>query len=73
MKYVKEMMDKISFTFGVVTICSTQWVCLRQAEWFPLYHLTILTPLLVWRLISYTRLGYQLFMLGQSTLTHPLR
>ena len=58
------MIDKISFTLGVFCICCTEWLALRQPDWFPLYYLLIMTFLLVSRLITYRREKYQLFMLG---------
>ena len=62
--YDVKLIDKISFTLGVFCLCSTEWLALRQPEWFPLYYLAIMTSLLVWRLITYTREKNQLFMLG---------
>merc|ERR1719244_793412 len=58
-----KMIDKISFTFGVLTICGSEWLALRHADWFPLYYYAIMTMLLVWRLITYSKDKYQLFML----------
>jgi len=58
-----KMIDKLSFTFGVLCICGSEWLALRHAEWFPLYYFTIMTTLLIWRLITYTKDKYQLFML----------
>ena len=61
-----KMIDKLSFTFGVLCICGSEWLALRHADWFPLYYLTIMTTLLVWRLVTYTKDKYQLFMLGRT-------
>jgi len=58
-----KMIDKLSFTFGVLTICGSEWLALRHADWFPLYYYAIMTMLLVWRLITYSKDKYQLFML----------
>jgi len=58
-----KMIDKLSFTFGVLTICGSEWLALRHADWFPLYYYFIMTMLLVWRLITYSKDKYQLFML----------
>ena len=66
--YEVKMIDKISFTLGVLCISSTEWLALREPEWFPLYYLSIMTCLLAWRLITYTREKNQLFMLGWSRL-----
>ena len=59
-----KMIDKLSFTFGVLCICGSEWLTLRHADWFPLYYSVIMTCLLLWRLITYTKDKYQLFMLG---------
>merc|ERR1719347_1899666 len=58
-----KMIDKLSFTFGVLCICGSEWLALRHAEWFPLYYFTIMSTLLLWRLITYTKDKFQLFML----------
>lgn len=58
-----KMIDKLSFTFGVLCIAGSEWLSLRHADWFPLYYSVIMTCLLLWRLITYTRDKYQLFML----------
>jgi len=58
-----KMIDKLSFTFGVLCICGSEWLALRHADWFPLYYYAIMTMLLVWRLITYSKDKYQLFML----------
>merc|ERR1719289_806744 len=58
-----KLYDKISFTFGVLCICGSEWLALRHADWFPLYYYAIMTMLLVWRLITYSKDKYQLFML----------
>lgn len=58
-----KMVDKLSFTFGVLCICGSEWLALRHADWFPLYYYAIMTMLLVWRLITYSKDKYQLFML----------
>merc|ERR1712240_220425 len=58
-----KMVDKLSFTFGVLCICGSEWLALRHADWFPLYYYAIMTMLLVWRLITYSKDKHQLFML----------
>jgi len=58
-----KMIDKLSFTFGVLCICGSEWLALRHADWFPLYYFTIMSALLLWRLVTYTKDKYQLFML----------
>ena len=61
-----KMIDKLSFTFGVLCICGSEWLALRHADWFPLYYYAIMTMLLVWRFIAYSKDKYQLFMLGKT-------
>ena len=61
------MIDKLSFTFGVLCICGSEWLTLRHADWFPLYYSVVMTCLLLWRLITYTKDKYQLFMLGHTS------
>ena len=63
-----KMIDKLSFTFGVLCICGSEWLTLRHADWFPLYYSVVMTCLLLWRLITYTKDKYQLFMLGHISL-----
>ena len=58
-----KMIDKLSFTFGVLCICGSEWLALRHADWFPLYYTAIMAVLLLWRLITYTKDKFQLFML----------
>ena len=60
-----KMVDKLSFTFGVLCLCGSEWLALRHADWFPLYYYAIMTMLLVWRFIAYSKDKYQLFMLGK--------
>ena len=67
-KHMKEvpqvkMTDKISFTMGVITIVGSEWLALRHPEMFPLFYYFVMTMLLVWRWITYSRDKYQFFML----------
>jgi len=58
-----KMIDKISFTFGVLCICGSEWLALRQPDLFPLYYYVMMTILMLWRLFTYSKDKYQLFML----------
>ena len=60
-----KLMDKLSFTLGVLCICGSEWLALRHADWFPLYYTVIMAALLLWRLITYAKDKYHLFMLGK--------
>jgi len=59
-----KMIDKISFTFGVLCICGSEWLALRQPDLFPLYYYAFMSILLFWRFIAYSKDKYHLFMLG---------
>ena len=61
-----KMIDKLSFTFGVLCICGSEWLALRHADWFPLYYTVIMATLLMWRLVTYYQEKYHLFMLGKN-------
>lgn len=58
-----KMIDKLSFTLGVITIVGSEWLALRHPNLFPVYYYAIMTLLLVWRWITYSRDKYQFFML----------
>jgi len=58
-----KLYDKISFTFGVLCICCTQWLALRHPNLFPIYYYTLMSILLVNRLVTYSQENWQLFML----------
>jgi len=58
-----KMIDKISFTFGVLCICGSEWLALRHPEMFPLYYYMLMGILLAYRWITYSQDNYQLFML----------
>ena len=52
-----KLMDKLSFTLGVLCICATEWMALRQPQMFPLYYYTIMTILLINRYITYSQVS----------------
>jgi len=58
-----KLYDKISFTFGVLCICGTEWLALRHPEFFPLYYYVLMMALLVNRFITYAQENWHLFML----------
>jgi len=55
--------DKVSFTLGVMCICFSEWLALRQPDMFPIYYYTLMTLLLVNRYFTYAQDKYELFML----------
>ena len=67
-----KLMDKLSFTLGVLCICGSEWLALRHADWFPLYYTVIMAALLAWRLVTYAKDKYHLFMLGNKKLMNYL-
>jgi len=58
-----KMIDKLSFTFGVLTICGLEWLALRHADWFPIAYYVIMSALLVARFFLYRADKYELFMI----------
>lgn len=55
-----QLVDKLSFTLGVLNMCATEAVILRAPQWFGGWYTAWAVPLLVWRYFSYTskRWGY---------------
>jgi len=58
-----KMVDKLSFTFGVLCICGTEWLALRYPSLFPWYYYIMIGMLLANRFYTYSQDNYQLFML----------
>jgi len=58
-----KLYDKISFTFGVLCICGTEWLALRHPEFFPVYYYVLMLALLINRFITYAQENWHLFML----------
>jgi len=66
--YMKEvpqvkLVDKLSFTFGVMCIIATEFLALRYPQWFTTFYLVLITGLLVNRYRDYVALNEHLFML----------
>jgi len=66
--YMKEvpqvkLVDKLSFTFGVICIVLTEFLALRQPTYFTQYYLLLMTCLLTNRYLEYSALNEHLFML----------
>ena len=67
-KFVKKslqvkMLDKFSFTLGVLAIVFSEWCLLRKPAIFPIFYAILMTLLMAWRYIDYKAQKYQLFML----------
>ena len=58
-----KMLDKFSFTLGVLTIVFSQWLLLRQPQYFAKFSALMLTCLIVWRYFDYKSQKYELFLL----------
>eukprot|EP00096_Caligus_rogercresseyi_P012161 TRINITY_DN5014_c0_g1_i1.p1 TRINITY_DN5014_c0_g1~~TRINITY_DN5014_c0_g1_i1.p1 ORF type:complete len:506 (-),score=191.06 TRINITY_DN5014_c0_g1_i1:210-1727(-) len=58
-----KMLDKFSFTLGVLIICLSQYVIHRLPQMFPFYFSGLLSILFVSRFISYRKEKYHLFLL----------
>ena len=56
-------MDKLSFTFGVLSICGLEWLALRHGELFPFAYYFIMSVLIGLRFYLYKQEKYELFML----------
>jgi len=66
--YMKEtpqvkMLDKFSFTLGVLTIVFSEWCLLRKPHLFPAFYAALMAFLMAWRYVDYKAQKYQLFML----------
>lgn len=58
-----KMLDKFSFTLGVLAIVFSEWCLLRKPAIFPIFYAILMTLLMAWRYIDYKAQKYQLFML----------
>ena len=58
-----KMLDKFSFTLGVMTICLSEWLLLRIPQLFPTFYVTLMSLLLAWRFIDYKSIKSELYML----------
>ena len=57
------MLDKFSFTLGVLTIVFSEWCLLRKPHLFPAFYAALMAFLMAWRYVDYKAQKYQLFML----------
>ena len=58
-----KMLDKFSFTLGVLTIVFSEWCLLRKPHLFPAFYAALMAFLMAWRYGDYKAQKYQLFML----------
>ena len=58
-----KMLDKFSFTLGVIVICLSEWLILRQPNLFPYFYYAIMAVLMAYRYYDYASQKAELFML----------
>jgi len=58
-----KMLDKVSFTLGVIVICLSEWLILRQPNLFPYFYYAIMAVLMAYRYYDYASQKAELFML----------
>ena len=57
------MLDKFSFTLGVLAIVFSEWCLLRKPTLFPAFYTALMLLLMCWRYWDYSKQKYELFML----------
>ena len=57
------MLDKFSFTLGVIVICLSEWLILRLPNLFPYFYYAIMAVLMAYRYYDYASQKAELFML----------
>ena len=58
-----KLLDKFSFTLGVLTIVFSEWCLLRNPHQFPAFYATLMVFLMMWRYVDYKAKKCQFFML----------
>eukprot|EP00095_Tigriopus_kingsejongensis_P004040 maker-scaffold5_size1054832-snap-gene-5.7 protein:Tk04040 transcript:maker-scaffold5_size1054832-snap-gene-5.7-mRNA-1 annotation:"Protein of unknown function DUF2838" len=58
-----KMIDKFSFTLGVLVITFTEYIIMRHPDWFKMYYHLLMTFLFVLRYVTYKESKFQFFML----------
>ena len=53
-----KMLDKISFTMGVIVICLSEWLILRQPNLFAYFYYTVMAILLAYRYLFFLVLSF---------------
>ena len=57
------MLDKFSFTLGVMTISLSQWLILRHPDYFPIFYISLMSLLMIHRYIDYAAIKSELYLL----------
>ena len=58
-----KMLDKFSFTLGVMTISLSQWLILRHPDYFPIFYISLMSLLMIHRYIDYAAIKSELYLL----------
>ena len=55
--------DKFSFTLGILTICMSQWLAMRNPDYFVYFWVPLTIILWIYRFVDYASQKFELFML----------
>ena len=55
--------DKFSFTLGILTICLSQWLAVKQPDYFVYFWVPLTIVLWIYRFVDYASQKFELFML----------
>lgn len=58
-----KMLDKVSFTIGVIVICFAEWLILRMPNYFSLFYYVLMAFLWAYRYYDYSSVKSELYML----------
>ena len=58
-----KLLDKFSFTLGVLVITFTEYIIMRHPTWFSMYYNLLMTFLFVLRFFQYRDVKFQFFMI----------
>ncbi len=58
-----KILDKLSFMMGVSVICFSEFIFLKNPEWFPLYYQALITLLIIVRAFLYFQNKAQFFLM----------
>lgn len=71
-KALHQVAGGLMFALGVAWVVSTEFVVLRASEVLPYVYIAQIVPLLVYRFISYARVGWSHFTLELCYLSNAL-
>ena len=58
-----KMLDKFSFTLGVISICLSEWLILRVPNMFQYFYILLMSLLLIYRYYDYSLIKSELYLL----------